>query len=256
MGLYLSSYDWLSTRWRGLANADADLDDGVCWRRGLRSIAVHTPSAVIALTSGFLAEVVSCVVWVPMDVSKERLQSQPPSLPGRYRNSWDAFRTIARYEGLFGLYRGYTSTLWSFGPFSAVYFFNYEIFTGLLTKFYGNDGISTGADKDPNNINQRTRVLIALGAGAGGNIVASLTTNPLEFVKTRLQVQRAILKGNKSPHYRYQYRSLYDGLRTVIKEEGVRGLWKGVGCRMAHAAPNAALAMAFFEYFKAKFGKA
>ncbi|CCW61403.1 unnamed protein product [Phytomonas sp. EM1] len=261
MGLYLSSYDWCSARWRALGERPApssSSSDVVWspWERAIRTVAANTPSAVTSLTCGFLAEAASCVVWVPMDVSKERLQSQPPSLEGRYRNSWDALRTIARYEGVYGLYRGYGSTLWSFGPFSAVYFFSYEIFSDLLTKLCYTNGAPTHLDNDPNNTDQRTRILIALGAGAGGNIMASLTTNPLEFVKTRLQVQRAILKGNKSPYYKYQYRGLYDGLVTAIKEEGVRGLWRGVGCRMAHAAPNAALAMAFYEYFKVKMGKA
>ncbi len=80
------------------------------------------------------------MVFVPVDVIKERLQvtrnlaplslqtspaAGPSALP-QYRNSWDAFRQILRSEGLRGAYKGYSATLLSYGPFSALYFLFYE----------------------------------------------------------------------------------------------------------------------------------
>ncbi|CAM9597663.1 unnamed protein product [Pylaiella littoralis] len=102
------------------------------------------------LTAGMLAEIVCCVVYVPVDVVKERLQVQRPSriatptalnhggasgagigavkdAPMRpYRGSADTLKTILRTEGLRGIYKGYLATLASFGPFSALYFMFYE----------------------------------------------------------------------------------------------------------------------------------
>lgn len=72
------------------------------------------------------------MVFVPVDVVKERLQIQkssglsPSSTLPQYRNSWDAFRVTLSQEGLRGIYRGYGATLLSFGPFSAIYFTLYE----------------------------------------------------------------------------------------------------------------------------------
>lgn len=94
---------------------------------------------------------------MPVDVVKERLQVQavqaaecsantaaaaanstagkaPPTGASSatasftpYRSSWDALTTIARTEGVLGgLYRGFGVTLFSFGPFSALYFLLYE----------------------------------------------------------------------------------------------------------------------------------
>ncbi|CBJ26620.1 conserved unknown protein [Ectocarpus siliculosus] len=108
------------------------------------------------LTAGMMAEVVCCVVFVPVDVVKERLQVQRPagaaaakyvstaeassggsraggsssgvreaSVPP-YRGSADTLKTILRTEGLRGIYKGYLATLASFGPFSALYFMFYE----------------------------------------------------------------------------------------------------------------------------------
>ncbi|CAM9585779.1 unnamed protein product [Ectocarpus sp. 12 AP-2014] len=112
------------------------------------------------LTAGMMAEVVCCVVFVPVDVVKERLQVQRPAGASAaknvstaeacsggsraggaggssssgvseasvspYRGSADTLKTILRIEGLRGIYKGYLATLASFGPFSALYFMFYE----------------------------------------------------------------------------------------------------------------------------------
>ena len=70
------------------------------------------------LAAGMLAEAAACVIYVPVDVIKERLQVQHrrSSAPGlaasgsdggvRYRGSYDALRKILRTEGLGGIYKG------------------------------------------------------------------------------------------------------------------------------------------------------
>ena len=89
----------------------------------------------------------SCVLWVPIDVVKERMQIQrvlrrprapvaaaadgatgaatvkPPLV---YRNGVHALQSIVKSEGVVGLYRGYGATLLSFGPFSALFFMMHE----------------------------------------------------------------------------------------------------------------------------------
>jgi hypothetical protein len=88
--------------------------------------------AVGHFCAGMAAETVSCILWVPIDVIKERMQVQrrqvrtPHSI--YYRNTADAWRQIMQREGLVGLYRGYGATIASFGPFSALYFVFYEWF--------------------------------------------------------------------------------------------------------------------------------
>jgi Mitochondrial carrier protein len=81
----------------------------------------------------------SCVVFVPVDVVKERLQVQIQTTSGHpgastgvagglpmYNGSLDALIQICRHEGLKGIYKGYGATLLTYGPFSALYFFLYE----------------------------------------------------------------------------------------------------------------------------------
>lgn len=60
----------------------------------------HDGHASIDFSCGFLAEMVSCIVWVPVDVCKERLQTQRVLHVTNYKSSWDAMRRIAFNEGL------------------------------------------------------------------------------------------------------------------------------------------------------------
>jgi hypothetical protein len=68
----------------------------------------------------------SCTLFVPVDVIKERLQVQSNRPDKAYSGSLDALRTIVKEEGVGVLYKGYTATLFSYGPFSALYFLMYE----------------------------------------------------------------------------------------------------------------------------------
>ncbi|KAG5466984.1 hypothetical protein LSCM1_01162 [Leishmania martiniquensis] len=272
VALYLGTYNRCSTAWKRFADdaADAagpteksDSTSGLGRTnpvlQSLRGAAAATPSSVRFFVCGLAAEAVSCTVWVPVDVAKERLQSQPRSLTARYTSSFDALQRIFAHEGIRGLYKGYASTLASFGPFSAVYFVFYEYFSSALARLYGApspvpvQGGRNGSSKA--ELFSSVAFVVALGAGAGGNVVASLLTNPLELVKTRMQVQRAVLHpssaGTSTPAlFSYNYRGLRDGLDTLAREEGIRGLWRGVGSRIAYTAPNAALTMGFFEFLR------
>ena len=74
-----------------------------------------TPTRFIAdFGAGLLAEVVSCILWCPVDIIKERLQVQKTlgsHAAYQYTGPVDAIRTIYRSDGLRGFYRAYGATL-------------------------------------------------------------------------------------------------------------------------------------------------
>eukprot|EP00929_Paragymnodinium_shiwhaense_P123814 TRINITY_DN9810_c0_g1_i2.p1 TRINITY_DN9810_c0_g1~~TRINITY_DN9810_c0_g1_i2.p1 ORF type:complete len:324 (+),score=59.96 TRINITY_DN9810_c0_g1_i2:78-1049(+) len=198
-------------------------------------------------TSGLLAEAASCVLFVPIDVVKERLQIQSPALKNEvYQGNVHAVSTILRQEGLHGIYRGYGATLLSFGPFSALYFVFYERCKSLAlwqTQVKDADALPHWA-------------FVACGASAG--CLASFCTNPLDLVKLRLQVQRGRLAqamaGTSPPTTGVlewpEYRNTFHGLGLLFRHEGVAGLLRGVGARMAFHAPSTAIAFTAFEECK------
>ncbi|KAG6580074.1 Mitochondrial Carrier (MC) Family [Phytophthora cinnamomi] len=191
--------------------------------------------SLLYLGAGMAAEALSCVLWVPIDVIKERMQVQVQSSAASgaarkvyYHNTLDAVQTIARTERLGGLYKGYIATLLSFGPFSALYFMFYEKAKAFAQKRL-----------EVEELPAHYTLVSAAAAGA----TASFLTNPLDLIKLRLQVQRAYAtEGTPAA-----YRGIVDGLTQVIKTEGVLALYKGAGARVAFHAPSTAITMSLFE---------
>lgn len=116
MGLYLTSYE--------------------ASKNSLQRCEVFRESPSLSyLAAGMAAQASSSVLWLPIDVIKQRMQVQTRSPIGGatgvhthvyYRSTGHAMQTIIRTEGLGGLYRGFAASMLSFGPYSALYFMFYE----------------------------------------------------------------------------------------------------------------------------------
>jgi len=52
----------------------------------------------------------------------------------KYHSDFDAIKQILRSEGVWGIYKAYGATVFSFGPFSALYFMFYEKLKGRFVK--------------------------------------------------------------------------------------------------------------------------
>ncbi|ETV90556.1 hypothetical protein H310_14681 [Aphanomyces invadans] len=186
---------------------------------------------VTSFSAGVMAEALSCVFWVPIDVIKERMQVQRKTGGGVfYKNAVDAWRTIARTEGVRGLYRGYGATLWSFGPFSAFFFLFYEKNKAVAEAVHGTDDVPFAS-------------LLACSVTASAG--ASIVTNPLDLVKLRMQIERMQQHPTAAT-----YQNTFQALQRVARKEGFVGLWKGVGARVAFQAPLTGLTLALFEKCK------
>ncbi|CAG8575875.1 6641_t:CDS:2 [Ambispora gerdemannii] len=93
-------------------------------------------------------------------------------------------------------------------------------------------------------------------AGAIAGCVSSIVTCPLDVVKTRLQNQNSYLaKGiYNSNHIRGSAGPLYKGtggtLRRIWREEGIRGLYRGLGPTLYGYLPTWAIYFSAYDYFK------
>ena len=167
-------------------------------------------------------EAVACIVYVPVDVVKERLQVQGGGTSdSRYKGGVDAFVKIWCSEGARGIYRGYGATLVSFGPFSALYFVFYEYLKKSAEDFVGS------ATPAPTSL-----VLSSASAGA----LASFLTSPLDMAKLRLQVERG--RNQSTPSTATTYQGIFDCLERAYIRGGIRnGLFRGAGARVLHFVP-------------------
>lgn len=173
---------------------------------------------VVHFIAGIAADVGGSVVWVPMDVVKQRLQAQDAANVSehRYRHSFQAATSIVRNEGVMGLYRGFAAGLATYGPFCGIYFVLYEEGKKHLARWQG-----------------RSTLEAQLACGLVGGAIAAAVTNPLDVIKTRLQVH--------GKHDARAYKGIGDAVVRIAREEGWRAFAKGVQARVMWIAPGTAL---------------
>jgi hypothetical protein len=196
--------------------------------------------------SGMFAELVSCIIYVPVDVIKERRQVQSTLKTFNYTNDMDAFRTILKTERLRGLYKAYGATVMSFGPMSAFYFMFYEYFKGFFVRNDAKTYIQRVNKEEIDNLREikldisfRHSVLCSALAGS----LSSILTNPLDLVKLRMQVQRG--GGEKQT-----YKNLLHGLYYIGQNEGISAFGRGAIARAMYHTPVVAISMGLIEQIK------
>jgi hypothetical protein len=220
--LYLCSYDYIKEEMGG-------------------NDASSSSSFMVHFAGGMLAEAIACIIYVPVDVLKERMQVQ-----NTYRNSWHGLTEIWKHEGPTGMYRGYGATLASFGPFSALYFLFYEQLKVAATPQQSQTSI-----RNENSVDLPFTSIILCSCSAGA--LASWLTSPLDMAKLRLQVARGSQASSIAQSA--SNTSMVQILRSVVQEEGVRGLFRGAGARVLHFAPATTITMTCYETFRSFFAK-
>jgi len=86
-------------------------------------------------------------------------------------------------------------------------------------------------------------------AGAGGGLVASIATCPLDVVKTKLQAQRIV-------HGQVGYLGPLSTVKTILHENGLRGLYRGLGPTILGYLPTWAIYFAVYDGIKSYLGAA
>lgn len=171
--------------------------------------------------SGFFADVVGLSIWLPMDLVKQRLQVQQNNKAIRYKNSVHACYTIAREEGIRGLYRG--GLIAAFTMYGAIYFPLYENFKLSYARYFG---------KTLDELNLADQLLTGFAAGG----LAAAITCPSDVVKTQMQVYSVADGGEKT--VRATARSMYrqNGFKVFFAGLGPRILWIGGGTAVTMGA--------------------
>lgn len=141
-----------------------------------------------------------------------------------YKNSFDCFKKVLRYEGFFGLYRGLLPQLLGVAPEKAI---KLTVNDFVRDKFTIKDGsIPLAAE-------------ILAGGCAGGSQV--IFTNPLEIVKIRLQVAGEITTGPRV------------SALSVLRDLGFFGLYKGAKACFLRDIPFSAIYFPCYAHMKSAF---
>lgn len=153
--------------------------------------------------SGSLGGVVEASCLQPIDVIKTRLQLDRS---GNYKGIIHCGSTIVRNEGVRALWKGLT-------PFATHLTLKYALRMGSNAVLQ-----SAFKDSETGKLSPQGRLLSGFGAGV---LEALLIVTPFEVVKIRLQQQRGL-----KPEL-MKYKGPIHCAGTIIREEGIRGLWAG-----------------------------
>ncbi|KAJ2497010.1 mitochondrial aspartate-glutamate transporter agc1 [Coemansia sp. RSA 1972] len=84
----------------------------------------------------------------------------------------------------------------------------------------------------------------AIGAVAGG--IGAAVVYPIDLVKTRMQNQRAAVVGEML------YKNSIDCFRKVIRNEGILGLYRGLGPQLVGVAPEKAIKLTVNDFVRSR----
>lgn len=207
-----------------------------------RDIGPAETAAIASSVGGGVASLTTQAIIVPVDVVTQRLmiagsrgwggtanaRMDPGAMSLFHKkriNGLQMARKIVKAEGLRGMYRGFGLSVMTFVPSSALWWGCYGGYQKLLWQqlddLLGGDGTSSG-----DILSRPTHQIVGVQtvAAAASGITTSLMTNPLDVIKTRLQVTES-QKGALKP-------SFVSTTRELLASDGGRGLWRGVGPRV------------------------
>ncbi|KAL2123234.1 hypothetical protein VTJ04DRAFT_3689 [Mycothermus thermophilus] len=164
----------------------------------------------------------------PLDLLRTRFAAQGNDRV--YTSLVFAIRQIARDEGPRGFFRGLGPGLAQIIPYMGFFFAAYETLRPILSDHWALP-FSSG-----------TAV-----AGTIASVAAKTGTFPLDLVRKRIQVQ-----GPTRGRYVHKNIPEYGGgmvrtVRTILRNEGIRGLYRGLTVSLVKAAPSSAVTMWTYE---------
>ncbi|XP_044143101.1 mitochondrial uncoupling protein 2 [Bufo gargarizans] len=167
------------------------------------------PTAAVKFIGAGTAACIADLFTFPLDTAKVRLQLQGETKTSvnvkssQYKGVFGTISTMVKTEGPRSLYNGLVAGLQRQMSFASVRIGLYDSVKQFYTK--GSEHVGIGS-----------RLLAGCTTGA----MAVAIAQPTDVVKVRFQAQAKVSSSRR-------YKGTMDAYRTIAKEEGMRGLWKG-----------------------------
>lgn len=163
---------------------------------------------------------------MPITVLKVRYESNLYSYSSLFSASRDIFRT----EGLRGFFAGFGATAVRDAPYAGLYVVFYEQSKKRLSR------LATSMEEgSESKLSSSTSAGINFVSGVMAAGLGTTFTNPFDAIKTRLQLM---------PN---RYTNMVQAGRKMIREDGFRSFFDGLGIRIARKAISSALAWTVYE---------
>lgn len=187
---------------------------------------LDTPNGLGLYLRYALAGAVCCsfthAVLTPIDVVKTRIQLAPAEY--KAGGLFGGLRRVVAHEGAGALATGLGPTVVGYFLQGAFKFGGYEFLKRRAVDALGQETAS------------KNRTAVYLGASAVAEVAGDLALCPFEAVRIRLVSQPGFARG------------LWDGLATMARQEGVRGLYSGLGPIVLKQVPYTATTFVVYEH--------
>lgn len=201
------------------------------------------------LACGMVAGLASVAGTYPMDLVKTRLSVlTAKSLKGISSNGGINVKPSVNLSmlgnlkeiylkegGIAGLYRGFIPTSLGVAPYVSL---NFSIFE----KMKENCGIVFPSWQERSKLAE-TSVILILGALSGG--IAQSMVYPFDILRRRFQVA-TMNEGSLG----FKYKNTWDALTSIVKQEGLKGLYKGWTANMWKIMPSMAVQWASYDFIR------
>ncbi|KAF2120978.1 mitochondrial carrier domain-containing protein [Lophiotrema nucula] len=186
------------------------------------------------LATGALARTLAGLTMMPITVLKVRYESSLYA----YTSLVSASKDILRSEGLRGFFAGFGATAVRDAPYAGLYVLFYEQSKRRLSALATTTTVSAsdhaGLEQEQ-TLSRGTAAAINFTSGILAAGLGTSLTNPFDAIKTRLQ----LLPG--------RYPNMAIAAQRMVREEGVKCLFDGLGIRIARKAVSSALAWTVYE---------
>jgi solute carrier family 25 (mitochondrial S-adenosylmethionine transporter), member 26 len=212
--------------------------------------AVPTP-LVHAAASG-TAELVSCFILTPAEVLKQNAQmvNKSSSTSGSLSTGNATLQAFKKFKKPSQLWRGYTALAARNLPFTGLQFPLFEALRTYIQDKRREKGLEKGGLWERG-------LVTAISAGAAGSVAAWVTT-PIDVVKTRIMLSAS---SSSTPEASGKEGGVIGAVEAltkkrksswaigadVVKENGVRGLWRGGLLRAVWTALGSGLYLGVYE---------
>ena len=185
--------------------------------------------------AGACSGLVATAITYPLDMLRTRLTGTLGNQGGLV----SVVQGVVAGDGLRGLYRGMAPTLFGALAYEGIKFGCYDLIKQQLAaeQQKGGRSLVSGSDYKTMNIGWK------LGCSAVAGSIAGLVLFPNDTVRKLMQMQGG-------GGVKIKYHGAIDCYRTVLREEGMRRFFRGLGPYLLRIVPNSVIQFQAYEMLK------
>ncbi|KAI1928770.1 mitochondrial ornithine carrier protein [Ophidiomyces ophidiicola] len=210
---------------------------------------IYSPSEKLPfsalITCGAVSGAFTSLLLTPIELIKCKMQVPRMTEAGlRPPGPLALIVSVFKHDGLLGFWRGQMGTLIRETGGSAAWFGGYEGVSALFRK-YNAQNSPVGSSDMPKPLPLYQQMLSGAAAGVSYNFIFY----PADTIKSRIQTEDiAALTDNA------RRKTFWEVGRSLWRQQGVTGLYRGCGITCARSAPSSAFIFSIYEGLRYYFG--